>query len=119
MEFIVDNVMCAEEEDEDRFAQKIKAWIKDKSVPEFPRFKKDMTRAARQKRSKARSDEAREAESYAKDIGLTGPDGQANDLASVIAKRHERMAKDSEGFLDALAAKYGAKPTKAKKAKKS
>ena len=115
MNFILDNVLCCTVEDDERFAEKLKEWIKDEVVPEFAAFKKSNTKAAKAKRRANLSKEAEEAEQHAADLGLNGATDSGEDaLRMMIAKRQEKRAQESNNFLDALAAKY-AKPEKKSK----
>ena len=115
MEYILDNVLCCDLEDDDRFAEKIEKWITDGSVPKFPALKKSMSKGEKTKRRKKLSKEAVEAEEHAKELGLNGATGNGEDaLRLMIAKRQEKRAQESNNFLDALAAKY-AKPDKKSK----
>merc|ERR550539_712317 len=91
MNFILDNVLCCTVEDDERFAEKLKEWIKDEVVPEFAAFKKSNTKAAKAKRRANLSKEAEEAEQHAADLGLNGATDSGEDaLRMMIAKRQEK-----------------------------
>jgi len=113
MSDIIDRVLCATHDDETRFHDKIVEWIKEGSVPEFPGFKKQMSKAAKTKRAKKAASEAAEAAALRAELQL---DNDENSLANMIAKRQAARAEQSDAFFDQLAAKY-AKPSK-KKSKK-
>lgn len=114
MDVIIDSVMCATIDDESRFHEKICSWLEEGSVPEFPAYKKQMSKAAKAQRKKAAAAEAREAEAAAHELGLTKENGS---LANLIMKRQADRAQQSDAFFDQLAAKY-AKPAKKKAGKK-
>jgi len=111
---IIDTVLCATHEDEKRFYDKIVGWIDEGSVPVFPQFKKQMTKANKSKRAKAAAKEAEEAREMRAQLNID--DNDENSLAKMIAKRQADRAQQSDAFFDQLAAKY-AKPTKKKKSK--
>jgi len=109
---VIDTMLCATIDDEQRFHDKIVGWIEEGSVPKFPGFKKQMSKANKAKRAKKAASEAAEAMEMRSELGLD--DNDENSLAKVIAKRQAARAEQSDSFLDQLAAKY-AKPSKAKK----
>lgn len=113
MQVIIDSVMCAKAEDEDRFHAKISSWLEEGSVPEFPNWSGQMSKASKTKRKKKAAAEAAEADSLAAELGLTKENGS---LANLIMKRQADRQEQSDAFFDQLAAKY-AKPAK-KKGKK-
>ena len=96
-----------------RFHAKISLWLKEGSVPEFPKWASQMSKASKTKRKKKAAAEAAEADSLAAELGLTKENGS---LANLIQKRQADRQQQSDAFFDQLAAKY-AKPTK-KKGKK-
>jgi len=110
MGVIIDSVMCATIDDESRFHDLIMGWLEEGSVPEFPAYKKAMSKAAKARRKKAATAEAAEAQEAAQELGLTAENGS---LANLIMKRQADRAAQSEAFFDQLAAKY-AKPAKKK-----
>ena len=68
MDTIIDTVLCATQDDEPRFAEKIQSWIESEDVPAFEKFSHE-TKENKSKRKKRRDGEAKEAEEYAKEIG--------------------------------------------------
>jgi len=114
MDVIIDSVMCATIDDEDRFHEKISEWLEEGSVPKFPSWKKQMSKGAKGKRKKKADAEAAEAEAAAAEIGLTK---ENSSLANLIMKRQADRAQQQDAFFDQLAAKY-AKPSGKKKGKK-
>ena len=107
---VLDTVMCAREEDEERFREIIRQMIKDEEVEKFKAFgkvdKKEQTR-----RKRAAEAEAAEAEEAAEELGLGG--GEEGLRAMILARQGNR-ASQAESFLDNLAAKYAPKPKKGK-----
>jgi DnaJ family protein C protein 9 len=128
MDQVYERVMLSDViEDDERFRKTIDEAIETGDVPSFAAYKKEnkRKRAARAKAAKA---EEQEAEELAKELGVhdkifggkaKGKKGKGNsedDLAALIQKRQKDR---SEGFLDHLAEKYGAKPkSSGKKGKK-
>lgn len=108
MDYILDNVLCCTLDDEDRFTEIIKGWIKEGSVPDFQAFTKETVKV-KKARKKERQGEAAEAEEMAREMGFDSKD--ENSLANMIMKRQAARAEQSESFLDQLAAKYS-KPAK-------
>lgn len=111
MDAIIDTVLCATDEDEPRFAEMLIGWIKEGKVPDFDKFSHE-TKENKNKRKAKREEEAKEAEEYAKEIGLGSSD---ESLANMIMQRQQRRQADADSFFDHLASKYGKKETKAKK----
>ena len=68
MDTIIDTVLCATQDDEPRFAEKIQGWIESGKVPALEKFSHE-TKENKSKRKKRRDAEAKEAEEYAKEIG--------------------------------------------------
>ena len=69
MDHILESVLCCTFEDEPRFHDIIKQWIKDGSVPQF-KFVATETKKKRQQRKKRYELEAKEAEELRKELGL-------------------------------------------------
>ena len=103
MDMIIDTVLCATTDDEPRFAEKIQGWIESEEVPAFEKFSHE-TKENKSKRKKRRDAEAKEAEEYAKEIGL---DNSQNSLANMIMQRQAKREAEADSFFDHLAAKYG------------
>lgn len=108
---IIENVLCASYEDEERFKSIIQKCIDTDELPSLEKFTNENT-SKRNKRKKKAGKEAKEAEEHAKEIGLSA-DG---DLKSLILQRQGNREKEMNGFFNDLEAKY-CKP-KAKKASK-
>ena len=68
MDTIIDTVLCATQDDEPRFAEKIQGWIDSEDVEALDKFSHE-TKENKSKRKKRRDNEAKEAEEYAKEIG--------------------------------------------------
>merc|ERR1711973_986686 len=96
---IIDSVLCATNDDEQRFQDKIVSWIKEGSVPEFPQFKKLTSKAAKAKRAKKAAKEAAEAMEMRAELNLDENDSD-NSLAKMIAKRQADRAQQSDAFFD-------------------
>ena len=54
MDFILDNVLCCTMDDEERFADTIRGWIDEGSVPAFKKFVKE-TEKSKKRRKKERN----------------------------------------------------------------
>ena len=115
MQAIIDTVLCATHADEERFYDKLRAWVDQGALPAFKGFKKQMSKSEKAKRDKKAKAQATEAEELAKELGLGNG---ANSLANAIAKRQAAREQESDAFFEHLAAKY-AKPAAAKKKKKN
>jgi len=107
MDKIIDTVLCATQDDEPRFAEKIQGWIESEDpalkVPAFEKFSQE-TKENKSKRKKRRDGEAKEADEYAKELGL---DDSENSLANMIMQRQAKREAEADSFFDHLAAKYG------------
>ena len=115
MDQILDTVMCAKVEDEDRFRVILDKMIKAKEVEKFPAYKRDKKKE--EKRKRAAEAEAEEAEELARELGVgngANNGGGEDSLRAMILARHANRGAQAESFLDNLAAKY-AKPKKGKK----
>ena len=111
---ILDTVMCAREEDEERFRSLINEMIKNKEVKKLKAFSK-ASKAEKENRKREREKEAAEAEELKKELGL----GEGEDsLRSLLLARQSDRAAASNNFLDGLAEKYS-KKGKAKKKNKA
>ncbi|ROT36612.1 DnaJ-domain-containing protein [Sodiomyces alkalinus F11] len=131
MDKVYESVMLSNVlEDDERFRAIIDAAIASEDVPAFKAYTKE-SKKKREARTKAARVEAAEAEEYAKELGVhdelfgdkkakkgkgkgnKGKGGGEDDLAALILRNQQSRA----GFLDNLAAKYGA-GTKKKKGNK-
>lgn len=111
MDEVMGQVMCATHDDEPRFIKTLQELIKEGRIPEFPAFKKKIGEAAKKQRAKKAKKEAAEAEALGREMGL----GAEGGLEALIMKRQAARAKESESFLDQLAAKYAQPAKKGKK----
>lgn len=120
-------------EDDDRYRRVIDEAIENEDVPSFPAYANETKkkREGRVKRARLEAKvEAKEAEDYAKELGVHGKlygkaaggkkgkkakDNSEDALAVLIQKNQQKRSSDN--FLDNLAEKYGAssKPKKGKK----
>ena len=105
---VLDTVLCAGEEDEERFREIIGQMIKDEEVEKFEAFGK-VDKEDRERRKKASEAEAAEAEEAAEEMGLGG--GEEGLRAGILARQNNR-AQQADSFLENLAAKYASKPKK-------
>jgi DnaJ family protein C protein 9 len=110
MDYILENVLCCNVEDEDRFRDIIEEAIQEKKVKRYAKFKKN--EKITKKRKKLAQDEAKEAEEYQKELGL---DGSEQALAKLIKEKSEKRMND---LIENLEAKYVNKSEKTKKKKK-
>jgi len=106
---VLEKVMCSRAEDEDRFRAIIQEMIDDDEVEDLPGFNHEAP-ATKKARKKAANKEAKEAEQAKAELGLN----DENSLEAMIMQRQANRGKQSESFLDGLAAKYG-KPKKGKR----
>lgn len=117
-------------EDEERFRKIIDEAVANGEVPNFRQYSTQTKRQRLAKARKARAlkeAEAKEAESYAKEMGIHGKlfgdkgrkdkEDSEDGLAALIQKRQQDREKASDNFLDKLAEKYAA-PSKGKKGRK-
>lgn len=111
MDQILDNVLCSTIDDEPRFHDLIKDWIKSAEVPSFPAFQKETTKR-RQKRKHAYEKEAQEAAQAREELNADG-----SDLTALIQARQQSRAREAENFFDSLAEKYAPKAKKMKTTK--
>ena len=108
---ILDSVMCARDEDEERFREIINEMIKKKEVKKFKAYSK-ARKAEKENRKREWEKEAAEAEELKKELGL----GEGEDsLRSLILARQSDRAAASNNFLDGLAEKYSKKGKSKKK----
>lgn len=129
-EYIFEHVMCSEvERDEERFKEIIDKAIKEKEVEEFKGWKKENTKAARNRRLKAARKEEGEAEEMAREMGvhekLFGKDKKTGKkksvkesedaLADIIRKKNANKMDDMIANLEAKYVNGGAKPKKGRK----
>ena len=108
---IIDSVMCATEDDEERFREIINEMIESKEVEKFKAFTKE-NKKEKKARKRAAASEAEEAEQAAAEMGLGS--GQDSPRDMILARQTNRGAT-ADSFLDGLAEKYGSKKGKSKK----
>ncbi|KAI1118281.1 DnaJ domain-containing protein [Nemania sp. NC0429] len=124
MDAIYETVMLSNVlEDDERFRKIIDEAIASKDVPAFKAYTKE-SKKSRRARVKSAKNEATEAEEYAKELGVhdkmfgskKGKKTESSDdqLAALIRCNQQGR----EGFLENLAAKYGAKPAGGRGGKK-
>ncbi|KAL2755998.1 hypothetical protein ACRALDRAFT_1081971 [Sodiomyces alcalophilus JCM 7366] len=140
MDKVYESVMLSSVlDDDERFRAIIDAAIASDDVPAFKAYTKE-SKKKREARTRAARAEASEAEAYAKELGVhdelfgdkkanngkgkgdkgkgkgkgKGKDGGEDDLAALILRNQQNRA----GFLDRLAAKYGAAGSSKKKGNK-
>ena len=70
VDFIIENVMACSYEDEPRFIKIVNEAIKEGTVEQFPRWKKDTSTKAIASRKKKAEAEAKEAEELSKELGI-------------------------------------------------
>ncbi|KAK7408742.1 hypothetical protein QQX98_009099 [Neonectria punicea] len=127
MDLVYEQVMLSDVlEDDERFRKIIEEAIEGNDVPRFPAYARESKKRRETRVKKARA-EVKEAEDYAKELGVhdklfgdkkkkkKGKGSSEADLAALIQKRQQDR---SESFLDHLTEKYGAKESKGKKGKK-
>ena len=107
---ILDTVMCATEDDEERFRLIINDFIKNKEVQKFSSFSKE-NKKEKKARKRAAAAEAEEAEKAAAELGLGNGQDSLRDM--ILARQANRGAM-ADSFLDGLAEKYGSKKSKSK-----
>jgi len=108
MGLILESVMCATQEDEERFRELLQEMIKTKEVEEFSAFTQE-SKKEKKSRKRAAAAEAKEAEEAARELGL----GKGEDsLKAMILARQANRGAAAENFLDGLAEKYGKKGNK-------
>lgn len=123
-------VLCSTEADTPRYTDIIKQSIKDGTVKRYKAFTSTTTAKAGQRRKREADKEAKEAEDYAKEMGLDkklwgkkDDDGESS-LKALIksrnAQRNERLESMMDAIIEREEAKAKAKATKGKaKSKKS
>lgn len=100
--YIMEHVPFMSVEDEPRFNEIIKEWIKNEDVPDFPAYTNE-PKSKRDRRHKKYARESKEADSIKKKMNKKDDE---NDLAMMIAKRQNERAKGFGSFMDQLAAAY-------------
>ena len=101
---IIDAMLFASVDDEERFRQALQPHIDAGELPKHKAFAREPSgkRAARQKKA---AREAKEAEEHARELGFDRH-GDGSLEAALIARQAERQ-RGSDGFLNSLAEKYG------------
>jgi len=111
MDTIMENVLCATIEDEDRFKEIIEKLISEEDLPKFPGFVNEGKKKKKARKQKAQK-EAEEADKMARELGLNG-DSPEDSLKQLIMKRQS----DRQGAMDDMIAGLEAKYCKPKKPK--
>jgi len=111
MDTIMENVLCATIEDEDRFKEIIEKLISEEDLPKFPAFVNEGKKKKKARKQKAQK-EAEEADKMARELGLNG-DSSEDSLKQLITKRQS----DRQGAMDDMIAGLEAKYCKPKKPK--
>jgi len=119
---VLDAVPLCTYKDEGRFRGIIEGWIEDGSVPSFAKFVNEDEKKAKRRLKKAMKEE-KEAEEYAKELGVIPGDDHSLERA-IMAKRqgptsNKSKHEDQMGDIAAmLAEKYGGGNNDTKKKKK-
>lgn len=114
MESVLENVLCATVDDEQRFCNILQACIDSEELPKFNSFIRENRKKKRARREMAKR-EAVEAEEAAQELGL----GKDNDLSAMIMKRQTNRQSEMNSFLAGLEEKYCSEKTNSKKRKSS
>ncbi|XP_050404664.2 dnaJ homolog subfamily C member 9 [Patella vulgata] len=108
MDVIIDSVLCATVDDEQRFRDILADLIKKKEIPKFKAFTNEKKSKKNARKQKA-DEEAKEAEAHAKKLGIS----DEHSLTALIRKRQDSRQAASNDFFAQLEAKY-AEPAKKK-----
>lgn len=106
---ILENMLCATVEDEERFREIIENLISKEDLPKFPAFVSESKKKRKARKQRAQK-EAAEAEEMAKELGLNASSSEDN-LKQLIMKR------DRKGEMNDIIAGLEAKYCKPKKQK--
>lgn len=101
MDKLLETVLCASVEDEERFRELLQDGIDNGELPQFDTFIKHDRKKKKARKVKAKK-EAAEAEELAKELGI----GKKNDLASMIMKRQTDREAEMNNFFAGLEDKY-------------
>ena len=118
---IVDTVLCARNEDENRFISIIQTEIDSGKLKEFRKFSADCSSKAKLKRKRDADREAKEAEELAKELGLDKKGLKLNEnttedeLALMIQGRAQARF---DAMIENIENKYASNSKKSSKAKK-
>mmetsp|Transcript_19743 Transcript_19743/g.42519 ORF Transcript_19743/g.42519 Transcript_19743/m.42519 type:complete len:281 (-) Transcript_19743:368-1210(-) len=104
---VLDHLLFASVDDEDRLRGKLQGLISAGQLPKFKAFLREPSakRAARQQKA---AREADEAEEHAKSLGL---DKGSSSLESALIARRAEREKGSNAFLDSLAERFSGAPS--------
>ncbi|KAI9284368.1 hypothetical protein BC943DRAFT_307808 [Umbelopsis sp. AD052] len=123
MDKILTMVLCSNEEDAPRFKEIIQKAIEDKSIKRYGAFTSSTSTKAGQRRKRNADREAKEAESYAKEMGLDkklwgkkGEDDESS-LKALIQARNAQRNERLESMMDAIVEREEAKAKAKSKAK--
>jgi DnaJ family protein C protein 9 len=115
MNKILTNVLCSSEEDTPRYTEIIKQAIVDGTVKQYTAFSKSNSVKAGQRRKREADKEAKEAEEYAKEMGLDkklwgkkDEDGESS-LKALIQARNAQRNERLDAMMDAIVEREEAK----------
>ena len=111
VQFIMENIMACDYEDEPRFIKIINEAIAQDKVEKYAQWKKDTSAAAIKSRKKAAEKEAKEAEELSKEIGLKKSATKMDEaeLGKLIRQRNQNSMDSLIAKLEAQAGKKGGK----------
>lgn len=97
VEFIIENIMACDMDDEPRFIEIVNKALKEGKVESYPRWTKDTSDKAIKARRKAAEKEAKEAEELSKELGYKKPVNKMDEgeLGKLIQQR-------AQGRMDSL-----------------
>lgn len=114
MDMIMQTVMCATLDDEERFRNILIDLVEDDSLPSYSKFINEPTKK-KQKRHNTLQKEAEEAEVERRKLGIDEAD---DSLKSLIQRRQNERGNQADDFFKHLEDKYGKKETKSKSSKR-
>ena len=111
VDFIIENIMACDMDDEPRFIEIVNKALKDGKVTSFPRWKKEISDKAIKARRKATEKEAREAEELSNELGYNRPVNKLDEgeLGKLILQRAQGRMDSLLNKLEADARKGGKK----------
>lgn len=105
---MIDHVLLASIDDEDRFTKIIQESIDAREVENFDAFSRE-SKASKSRRKRKAEKEAKEAKIYGEELGLGGDD--TDSLKALILSRKSKL----EEVVERLEEKYAKKPTPRRK----
>jgi DnaJ homolog subfamily C member 9 len=105
VQFIMENIMACDFEDEPRFIKIVNEALEEGKVEKFPQWKKDTSAAAIKSRKRAAEKEAKEAEELSKEIGLKKSASKMDEeeLGKLIRQRNQNSMDGLIATLEAQA----------------